>query len=184
MVTAAAGDFGAASLPSTTGEEGTADADCAGLGDSMSTLLSALAASILRTARRASSPKRAHSAATTSGAGFGHTGCAPIAIERATPSGARPKRKAQEKFVKGAGAVVSSLISSRVARYQVQLYACLDSRVPVLVMDHEPIAASDMKREEWWQRLEKHGFVAGNMLRHTVEDARLYAAARGRRHSV
>jgi hypothetical protein len=54
----------------------------------------------------------------------------------------------------------------------------------VLVMDHEPIAASDMKREEWWQRLEKHGFVAGNMLRHNVEDERLYAAARGRRHSV
>ena len=48
----------------------------------------------------------------------------------------------------------------------------------MLVMDHEPIAASDMKREEWWQRLEKHGFVARNMLRHNVEDDRLYAAAR------
>ena len=53
----------------------------------------------------------------------------------------------------------------------------------MLVMDHEPIAASDMKREEWWQRLEKHGFVAGNMLRHNVEDDRLYAAARGRRQA-
>ena len=51
-------------------------------------------------------------------------------------------------------------------------------------MDREPISEDSMKHDDWWQRLEKHGFVAGNMLSHNVEADRLYAAARGRRHSV
>ena len=53
-------------------------------------------------------------------------------------------------------------------------------QVPALVMD-QPISVN---HDDWWQRLEKHGLVAGNMLTNNVEADRLYAAARGRRHSV
>ena len=53
-------------------------------------------------------------------------------------------------------------------------------QVPALVMD-QPISVN---HDDWWQRLEKHGLVAGNMLTNNVETDRLYAAARGRRHSV
>ena len=40
--------------------------------------------------------------------------------------------------------------------------------VPDLALD-QPISA-----DGWWQRLQKHGFVAGNMLNHTVEAHRLH----------
>ena len=38
--------------------------------------------------------------------------------------------------------------------------------------------------DAWWLRLQRHGFVAGNMLTTTVETDRLYARARERRHSA
>ena len=67
--------------------------------------------------------------------------------------------------------------------YELRTWSCEWSQeVPALVMDHQP--ASVKYDDDWWQRLEKHGLVAGNMLSHNVEAARLYAAARGRRHSV
>ena len=50
---------------------------------------------------------------------------------------------------------------------------------PLLVMD-EPYVEHDA----WWSRLQKHGFVAGNTFTHGVEQDRLSAAARDRRHSV
>ena len=61
-------------------------------------------------------------------------------------------------------------------------WSCVWSQeVPPLVMVHEPLAE---KHDDWWQRLERYGMVAGSMLSHNVEDDRLYAAARRRRHSV
>ena len=49
-------------------------------------------------------------------------------------------------------------------------------QVPALVMD-QPISVN---HDDWWQRLEKHGLVAGNMLTNNVEADRLYICCRTR----
>ena len=54
------------------------------------------------------------------------------------------------------------------------------AEVPLLVMD-QPLPENP---DAWWLRLQRHGFVAGNMLTTTVETDRLYARARERRHSA
>ena len=48
------------------------------------------------------------------------------------------------------------------------------AEVPLLVMD-QPLPENP---DAWWLRLQRHGFVAGNMLTTTVETDRLYARAR------
>ena len=67
-------------------------------------------------------------------------------------------------------------------RYGLQLAAQLgrpfkgpwSEEIPSLVMD-QPLPANP---GVWWLRLERHGFVAGNMLTSTVETDCLYARAR------
>ena len=52
--------------------------------------------------------------------------------------------------------------------------------VPALVMDH----AIPVNPDPWYSRLARHGFVAGNMMTHSMETDALYAVARDRRHSI
>ena len=64
---------------------------------------------------------------------------------------------------------------------KLRLWTCeWSEELPLLVMR----SPNPVNPDVWWMRLEKHGFVAGNMLTSGVEADQLGARARDRRHSV
>ena len=64
---------------------------------------------------------------------------------------------------------------------KLRLWTCeWSEELPLLVLR----SPNPVNPDVWWMRLEKHGFVAGNMLTSGVETDQLGARARDRRHSV